>query len=177
MNLAHNANPSLEGFRIEDAENARLHNDKVDLFLNYFHDKTDGARLPRRDDLKPMELKEHLPQIGLFEPIYNADGQLVDAEIVLLGSRLDEFYGHMTGKRVNEFPRGEVSVRILQACRQCANLKKPIVVRADSLSEDKNFLSITVLYIPMSSDGNTVDRIFLHNEVASKFPTSAGIDR
>lgn len=171
MNLAANANQRLEDFRIEDAEDVRQHNPVIDELLAYFEEKTQRQRLARREDLKPMELKDELPKIGLFEPIYNGEGQLVDADITLLGSRLDEFYGHMTGKRVNEFPQAQVAVRIIQACRQCVALKKPIVVQAESLSDVKNFLSITVLYVPMSSDGETVDRIFLHNQITSKFPT------
>lgn len=170
MNLAANANARLEGFRVEDAEDVRKHDPVINTILDYFDEKTGGKRMPRRADLRPMELKDLLPEIGLLEPIYGDDGQIMDADINLLGSRLDEFYGSMTGKRVNEFPQARVSVRIIQACRQCADLKKPIVVKAETLSDTKDFLGITVLYVPMSADGLSIDRIFLHNQIKSRFP-------
>ncbi len=170
MNMAADANQWLEDFSIVDAEEVRHLNEAVDVILRYFEQKTGGTRLPRRDDLQPMELKQYLPQVGLFEPIYGDDGQLVDVDIPLLGSRLDDFYGRMTGKRVKEFPQAQVALRVIQACRQCVTLKKPIVVNAQSLSDEKNFLAITVLYIPMSNDGETIDRIFLHNQIAPRLP-------
>lgn len=168
--MAADAKHWLEDFSIVDAEEVRQHNDAVDTILKYFEQKTGDARLPRRDDLQPMELKQYLPQVGLFEPIYDDDGQLVDADIPLLGSRLDDFYGHMTGKRVKDFPQAQVAMRIIQACRQCVSLKRPIIVKAQSLSDEKNFLAITVLYIPMSNDGETIDRIFLHNQIVPRLP-------
>ncbi len=170
MNMAPDANPNVEGFKIEDAEDVRQHSDTIDYLLRYFEDKTGGIRLAKREDLNPLELKDYLPQIGLFEPILNTEGVVSDILITLLGSRLDEFYGRMTGKKVSEFKHAQIAMRIIQACRQCVELRKPLVVSADALSEEKNFLSIMVLYVPMSSDGVTIDRIFLHNRVSSKFP-------
>ncbi len=168
--MAADANPRLEGFRIEDAEDVRKHDELIDNTLKYFEAKTQACRMASRSDLNPMDFKDILPEIGLFEPVFNSDGRMVDAEIILLGSRLDEFYGARTGTRVNSFPHAQVAVRILQACRQVVELRRPLVVKAEALSDTKNFLKITVLYIPMSSDGETVDRIFLHNQIKSKFP-------
>ncbi|MBO6504173.1 MAG: PAS domain-containing protein [Kordiimonadaceae bacterium] len=170
MNMAPDANPNIEGFRIEDAEDVRHKSETIDFLLRYFEEKTGGSRLPRREDLNPIELKDYLPQIGLFEPILNAKGQVSDIYISLLGSRLDDFYGRMTGKKISEHKQVQIAMRIIQSCRQCIELKRPVVVSADALSEEKNFLSIMVLYVPMSSDGETIDRIFLHNRVTSKFP-------
>ena len=170
MNMAADANPNIEGFRIEDAEDVRTRSEAIDYLLSYFENKTGGTRLAKREDLNPLELKDYLPQIGLFEPILNAKGQVSDIYISLLGSRLDEFYGRMTGKNVSDFKQAQIAMRIIQACRQCVERKTPLVVSADALSDEKNFLSIMVLYIPMSSDGETVDRIFLHNRISSKFP-------
>ena len=169
MKMAANATPDLEDFRIEDAEDARQHNPTVDKLLKYFEKKTGGVRLAKRRDLNPNDLKEDLPEIGLFEPIYGAEGQFVDADISLLGSRLDEFYGHMTGKRVNQFNNPQVAARVIEACREVTERKQPLVVHADALSRHKSHLSITVLYVPLSNDGKTVDRIFLHNQISSHY--------
>lgn len=175
MNMAPDASPNVEGFKIEDAEDVRRNSETIEFLLQYFEEKTGGVRLAKREDLNPLELKDYLPQIGLFEPILNAQGQVSDIYISLLGSRLDDFYGRMTGKKVSEFKHAQIAMRIIQACRQCVELRKPIVVSADALSEEKNFLSIMVLYVPMSSDGETIDRIFLHNRVTSKFPAGKSL--
>ena len=169
MKMAANATPNLESFRIEDAEETRQHNPTVDKILKYFEQKTGGARLAKRRDLNPTDLKEDLPEIGLFEPIYSEEGQFVDADISLLGSRLDEFYGSMTGKRINQFHNPQVAARVIEACREVTERKQPLVVKAGALSRHQSHLSITVLYVPFSNDGKTIDRIFLHNQITSNY--------
>ncbi len=169
MSLTSNSKPIFEGFRLEDAEQWRLHDPVVDKDLRYFEAQTGGTRMPRRGDLSPEDLTSILPEVALLEPIYDAAGSFVDAKGLLEGTKLDNFYGSLTGKLISEYRIRVVSDRILQACRRCIEIAKPIVVSADALSEQKNHLAITVLYVPMSDNGVLVDRIFLHNQVKSKF--------
>ena len=159
----------IGGFEIEDAEQWRLHDPVVDMDLRYFEALTNGTRMPRRTDLNPEDIKPILPEVALLEPIYDAAGSFVDAKGLLEGTKLDSFYGSITGTLISQYPIPLVSDRILQACRYCIEIAKPIVVSADALSDQKNHLTITVLYVPMSSDGVLIDRIFLHNQVKSKF--------
>lgn len=168
MSMAPYSGPTYTDFSIEDAEVWRLTDPVVDSDLRYFEDKTGGTRLPRRADLKPEELKPLLPEIALVEPIYGDSGELVDVMGLLEGTKLNSFYGSITGKLFSEYPNKLVSDRILQAVRHCVEIAKPIVVSADALSDQKNFLAITVLYIPMSDNGTLIDRIFIHNQVKSK---------
>ncbi len=169
MNLTSDNKPVFEGFKIEDTEQWRLHDPVVDADIKYFEMKTGGDRMPQRSDLDPLDFKAALSEVGLLEPVYDAAGSLVDARVILLGSKLDSLYGSMTGQLISALPNQMIFVRILQACRHCVAIKKPVVVTADALSENKNYLTITVLYVPMSSDGVSVDRIFLHNQVKSRF--------
>ncbi len=170
MDLHADKKPFFEDFRIEDAELWRLHDPVVDQDLKYFEARTGGTRMPRRDDISPEEMKAILPEVALLEPIYDETGLVVDAKGLLEGTKLDNFYGSLTGTLISDYPVPIVSDRILVACRRCIEIAKPIVVVADALSEQKNYLTITVLYVPMSNDGVRVDRIFLHNQVKSKFP-------
>ena len=168
MNLQPHTKPTYTDFSIEDAEVWRLTDPVVDKDLRYFEGKTGGSRLPRRGDLKPEELKPILPEVALVEPLYDEGGVFTDVRGLLEGTKLDSFYGSITGKLMSEYPNKLVSDRILQACQRCVEIAKPIVVTADALSDQKNFLAITVLYIPMSENGTLIDRIFIHNQVMSK---------
>ncbi len=168
MNSSPGNNTVIGEFSIEDAEEWRLHDPVVDHDLRYFENQTGGARLPRRDDLKPGDLTSVLPEIALVEPVYDAAGGFVDAMGLLEGTKLDSFYGPMTGKLISEYPNKLVSARILQACKHCVEIAKPVVVSSDILSDQQNYLAITVLYVPMSENGTTIDRIFIHNQVKSK---------
>jgi len=168
MSLSPQVKPTYTGFSIEDAEEWRLHDPVVDQDLRYFEEKTNGGRLPRRGDLKPEELKAILPEIALVQPFYDAAGVMVDVKGVLAGTKLDSFYGSLTDRLISQYPIKPVGDRILQACKHCVDSAKPIVVTADALSEQHDFLAITVLYVPMSEDGSVIDRIFIHNQVKSK---------
>lgn len=168
MILPSHNHPIFTGFSIEDAEEWRRSDSVVDQDLKYFEECTGGMRLPRRADLRPRDLKSILPEIALVEPIYDAAGSMVDVRGLLEGTKLDSFYGPMTGMLISAYPNKLVSDRILQACRHCVELARPIVVSSDALSDQKNHLAITVLYVPMSEDGKLIDRIFIHNQVKSK---------
>ncbi len=161
---------TMTGFTIEDAEHWRLHDPVVDKNLRYFEAQTGGKRLPRRKDLNPEDITQILPEVALFEPVYDEAGSLVDVKIQLLGTKLDNFYGSVTGTHISDFPSPLVSERVLQACKHCISVSKPVVVSADALSDKKNHLAITALYVPMSDDGVLIDRIFLHNQIRSKLP-------
>lgn len=168
MSIAPNNDPVIGEFSIEDAEQWRLHDKMVDYDLRYFEEKTGGGRLARRADLKPEELTAILPEIAIFQPIYDATGRVVDVKALLEGTKLDSFYGSITNKLISDYPYKAVGDRILLACKRCVEVAKPIVVVSDTLSAQKDFLAITVLYIPMSEDGTVIDRIFIHNQIKSR---------
>ncbi len=174
MKRAAKVTPALQNFRIEDAEETRQHNPTIDKLLNYFEAKTGGTRLVRRSDLNPMELTQELPQIGMFGPIYNDEGLVVDVNILLLGSRLDQFYGAMTGKRATDYNNLQVADRVIGACKQVVESRKPMVIHAEAMSEKQTHLSVKVLYVPMSNDGEVIDRIFVHNQISSNYDQDGG---
>lgn len=162
-------NPLRRNFRLESAAEWRKTNPSIDKCLRYFEAATGGDRLPRRSDFKPMEMGDILPQVALFEPEYNADGSLYDIRITLIGSKLEDFYGPVTGKLVSEHPHSEVRARVRRACEHCINERRPIIVRSETLSNEKDYLALTILYVPFSQDGDRVDRLFVYNQVESNF--------
>ncbi len=169
MSLASEKKPIIAGVKFEDAEYWRQHDRVVDESLSYFEAKTQGKRLPKRADLNPADMKPILPEVAILELLYDRNGSVTDAKTSLLGSKLDDYYGALTGKLVSQYPAREVSERVLQGCKYSSAIKKPFMTMADTLSEQKNFLATTALYMPMSNDGTQVDRIFLHLQVKPKY--------
>lgn len=169
MNLPPDKKPTFENFWVEDARQWRQHDPVVDEILCFFEAKTEDKRLPKRADFSPMEMKSILPGIALLDLIYDEEGSLVDAKTILIGSELDIYYGFLTGKLVSKFPVKEVSKRTLLACKYCIEIKKPFMKLTDTLSEQKDYLTTVALYLPMSSDGEKVDRVFMYIQVKSKY--------
>lgn len=132
-----------------------------DRALSYFEEKTGGQRLPRRADIKPTELKGLLPNVCLMSPRFGSDGAVSDSIIDLMGTNVVDFYGELTGKSIFNHPSPIVTGRILVSMQAAYERKRPIVASAYKLSEEKNYLRVSVLYIPMSESGGPIDRFFL----------------
>ncbi|WP_262693156.1 PAS domain-containing protein [Kordiimonas aquimaris] len=161
--------PEIEGeFSIELARERCVENKRFAEVLAYFDKKTDGLRLPRRADLNPSDLKPYLPEVSLFDLIYNAHNEVEDVYLRLLGTRLDDFYGAHTNKKISESLHPYVFKRILQSSRYCVDVREPIVVTADALSPNKDFVTVTILYVPFSTDGQLIDQVFVYNQVSLK---------
>lgn len=155
-------------FLIESAELWRDRNANIATVLDYFHMRTDGARLPSRADIDPLQLKEYLPEIALFKLIYAPDGMLDDIHVTLQGTRLDEFYGNIKNHKASEDENPVVMDRVMQSCRHCLTTREPTVVTANALSPNKDFAKITILYVPLSADNAHIDQMFVFNQVRFK---------
>ncbi len=157
----------LGNYRIMAAAEARTGSRRIDELLGYFEGKTGGARLPRRSDISPHELKPFLPELFIFQLLYGADGKLEDLLVQLMGTTVAGFYGEITGQTVRQgAPSRLVTERILAACHRILESGEPVVAEASSLSEEKNHLRVQVLYVPLSEDGKLIDRICGHVHVS-----------
>lgn len=166
---SNNFEVQLKQFDILQAEEVRASNPLIDADLSYFEEKTQGKRLPKRSDLDPNHFKATLPEIGLLAPVYDNEGQLTDMRALLMGTKLDHHYGPMTDKLISEHPHPDVFARIYAACERCIQTREPNVVIAETVSAQGNILEIKVLYIPMSENNDSIDRIFLHNQIGFKY--------
>ncbi|MCJ9430556.1 PAS domain-containing protein [Kordiimonas marina] len=151
----------LPDFSIFDAEDLRRDDREIDTLLSYFEARTEGKRLPKRADVDPAKLKAFLPDICIHRALYGEDGTLKDIVVQLIGTEVASFYGEMTGKSVREHPAPEVAQRIFISGQTCIDRRRPIVAIAKALSSKKNHLQVNILYIPLSEDGEQIDRLFL----------------
>lgn len=144
----------------------RKTNATIDEILTYFENKTQGQRLAKRSDVNPSDLTIHLPQIAILSAIYDDEGAVNDIEFDLLGTKVVLFYGEITGTRVSKHSSKQISQRAINSARQCVALREPIIVTSKTLSEEHSYLSVTVLYIPLSQDGELIERLFAYIKVA-----------
>lgn len=147
---------------IRSADEVRVDDPEVDTLLNYFEQRTRNDRIAKRQDFHPQELKPYLPDICLMEPVYGSDLRVADVKLTLQGTGISNFYGEMTGKLVSTHPSKEVAERITLSCQKCVDTRSPIVTMANALSQERSYLKLRALYIPLSENGDLIDKFFVH---------------
>ncbi len=138
--------------------------------MEYFEEKTGGMRMARRSDIDPVQLTHFLRRICIFEPIFSADGELDDIMVRLMGTETAGFYGEMTGDSVKNHRSREVVARIFESVGMLLESGRPVTGFARELSGEKNHLRIQSLFVPLSTDGETIDKIFVYVEVSENQP-------
>jgi hypothetical protein len=135
---------------------------EFDFFLDYFGEKTGGSRLPCRADVVPGELTAFLPGIVLMKIEYNDSGNVKDLIFGLMGTRVAGFYGERTGKSVNSVDNDESPPRIFNAVENVLENRAPYIIMLNRMSSERFFLKVGGLYVPLSEDGNNIDKIFVY---------------
>lgn len=138
----------------------------VERILSYFEARAEGARLAKRSDINPVDMKDILPDVCILELEKDADGVLEDIVIRLMGTNVVSFYGELTGKSIFTHPSSLVAERIFKSAEFCLGRRRPVLVQAFTLSEEKNHLKVSVLYVPLSEDNSDIDRFFTHVSVS-----------
>ncbi len=120
-----------------------------------------GARpMPARSDLDPLNIPKLLPNLGLIDVGTDFDG----ARFRLAGTRLHEIYGReITGKRLGEVFAGETASYWRRVHSRVVETGFPLagVVRGPAAGRDH--ILLYWLRLPLSEDGETVDRILCHD--------------
>lgn len=158
----------MEEFTLLPAEELREEDEGVERLLDYIDKKTGGTRLPKRADINPVDLKDLLPEICFFTPVYDDGGCVSDVIVTLQGTKAANFYGEHTGKSVLLHPSPEVGRRILTSVVATVQERRPNLALATSLSQQKDYLTVKALYIPMAEDGKVIDRLLVFIRVFRK---------
>lgn len=153
-------------FAVYPAESLVEKDKQVARLVEFVDSKTGGERFLKRADINPAELKDILPDICFFSPVYNDDGEVVDVFINLMGTRAVGFYGEYTNKNVSEHQFPEVAERVTGAIKFVVQNRYPFQAEAEALSSDETYLLVKALYFPMAEDGETIDRILVYVRVS-----------
>lgn len=130
--------------------------------LHYVESKTGGRRFARRDDIIPVEIKNILSEVAFLTPVFGKDGEVIDASVQLQGTQIVGFYGEFTGKGVREGMADEIAERIIAAIAVCIDTRRPVIAETRTLTKDDKDMTARALYIPLSENGQDIDRCFVH---------------
>jgi hypothetical protein len=120
----------------------------------------------KRADINPAELKEMLPDILFFAPVYDSVGTVVDAVIKLQGTRAASFYGELTDKRVSDHPNPQVGERVIASVRHVVENRDMFQGEATAEYDEKTYMKVKAMYVPMAEDNETIDRLLVYLRVS-----------
>lgn len=133
--------------------------------LSYWRDKRGARAMPSRADIRPAELRAHLPKLLLLDPV--EDG---DFHIRLFGSQLVDTFGmELTGRRVSMVRPEVVAAKWGQLARACVSSAGPVAAHTRMAAGERFHMFYEVLLLPLSSDGVAVTQILGH----VRFPADA----
>lgn len=142
------------------------------VLVEYFEKKTAGKRFANRADLNPMEIVKYIPNVVLFDLVYDDKGEIDDVVFRLLGTKVASFYGDWTGKSLKgdelQATHPESNLRLLKEIDFILDTRKSITTVSKHYSKDRPFIQIDTLKIPFSQSGNAIDKIFMFFEQSSE---------
>jgi hypothetical protein len=129
----------------------------VQFLYEYWRSIFPDCRLPGRQHFDPAEVLRLLPSLLLID----VHREPISFKIRLVGSKIEEFAGeNLTGKRFAHRLKGSHLRRAEKNLRTVVKLKEPSWRRGKPLIRwEKNFVELERLFLPLASDGETVDMI------------------
>ena len=133
--------------------------DRVRQIYEYWESKPDHGSLPSRADIEPLEVPRLLPYIGLVDVVEPGPPRL---RYRLLGTHITQALGRdSTGLYFEDVYRGGMLTDLVETFERIIRLKKPIRYDGDASFGDEAYMSLEVVHMPLSSDGETVDMILI----------------
>jgi hypothetical protein len=125
----------------------------------YWDAKRGGRRMASRADIRPSELKDHLPWVIMVEVMPG----LSDFRYRLIGTLVTQYFlKDSTGLTIREAfaERGEAATKAVQAMfRKTARDRLPMRSFGDAGWIAPGFEEFEAIYLPLSDDGETVNMI------------------
>jgi len=118
-----------------------------------------------RADVSPSRLSKYLPRITILEPVFDEEGQVVDARYRLMGTEISSLYGEATGQLISDYHGDQVLRRVCRISNHCIETRMPALGLSKALSDGREYVDVSVLYFPLSKDGESVDQFFIYSAV------------
>jgi hypothetical protein len=121
----------------------------------YWQDKRRGRDFPSRRDLDPREFAFALGHVLLIDVLENPQRFRfrLHGSVLSFRARYD-----MTGRMVDELPNEENRAVLLARCCQLVETKRPCFARSQRVVDGLVY-GYEVVWLPLSSDGTTVDML------------------
>jgi hypothetical protein len=125
-------------------------------FHEYWQRKGAGKGLPGRADIDPVDIPHLLANVFLIDVVGGSPQRF---HFRLVGTRITELEGEMTNKYLDEFVPGAAGTAMGRHYEDTAAGR--IYVRQETLHwREREHVTYEVLLLPLSSDGQTVDKLF-----------------
>lgn len=167
----------LEPFEAFVDADAHPENERLRALRRYWEQKRGAGAMPARRDMNPAELVPHLPSVFLFN-VHAPASSAGDFDIRLMGTALDDLFGRsMTGRTVAEAFSADGARITAGLLGAVARFKRPMRMYGEvKLAPQRDEAPIEALFLPLSSDGNTVDMI-IGEVLVLRRGMAAGLER
>ena len=137
----------------------------VGLF-GYWEQKRAGRRMPSRDDIDPLDIRDCMPTIIICE----IEPEPLRFRYRLIGTRLTELvHRDVTGKYIDESLYGD-NVEVVEGpFLEAYQTRAPVAVRG-RLKWDNVERQVAALALPLSNDGSTVNMVMFAVDVGDLNP-------
>jgi hypothetical protein len=140
---------------ISDIKSARLR-----WAYDFWQSRKRGRALPSRADFVPEEIKPLLGRVIMADVRHDP----FDLRYVVFGTELTQNYGRdMTGKSVRDLSPPGFAALMLRLSQEMVAAREPRAHRITHETPNK-FNTFERLMLPLSSDGETVDKVVIVSE-------------
>jgi hypothetical protein len=134
--------------------------------FDYWLRAADGRRMPARSNLDPLKVPRLLPHMGLIDLRTGP----AEAAFRLAGTRLHEIYGQeITGLRADDVFSGDAAPYWRRVHDRVAERGVPLHGVVKGPASGRDHIVLFWLRLPLSEDGEQVDRILCY-DVAAPMP-------
>ncbi|MTI10797.1 PAS domain-containing protein [Curvivirga aplysinae] len=131
-----------------------LENEGHKKLYAYWDDKRGGRKAPSRKDIDPIELRDLLPHMFMFDVIRNP----IDFKMRLHGTHLVDVMGRdNTGDYFSKMYRGTEADELWDIYCEVANSFSVIYSKQSASWMSKDFVHYERLLLPLSEDGDEVN--------------------
>lgn len=138
-------------FRIFSAAEIPGINPVADQVLAYWESRRRGESLPRRDDIRPQEIKRALPHLVLLDLI--PDEEAVHGFRLmtrLIGTHVAQYFGEITGQDIAEMENEAAARRIYHLCALAREHRQPFLSVVRGFAPGREHLDAYALYMPLA---------------------------
>lgn len=149
-------------FQIIIGDSIDGHSEVCDRLLAYWLHKRHGDRLPARADIHLHELRRDAPHVAILDIVRNPDHVCgFSLPVRLTGTAVAGHYGERTGQDICRMTDWGPGRRVCQMVQHMLVQRAPVMSAVHGVSSELPFKDSFTLYLPLASDGVTVDKVLL----------------
>ncbi|MTI10308.1 PAS domain-containing protein [Curvivirga aplysinae] len=136
----------------------------LDSVLKYWKDKKGERLAPSRQDIDPVDFPRIWPNTIMYKVIYpKTPEEKIDFQVTRMGGNISSIWGYdQTGCYFNEIFVSPYKEKTRELFEIAIRTAQPSIVETDAGWMGKDHIKYKRLTLPLSDDGQTVNRLFLY---------------